>query len=38
VRRWAPAVKLDRIRALGAELELVDGDFDMARARAADIA
>jgi threonine dehydratase len=36
--RWAPAVKLDRIRALGAELELVDGDFDVARARAASIA
>jgi threonine dehydratase len=36
--RWAPAAKLDRIRALGAELELVDGDFDMARVRAAGIA
>jgi threonine dehydratase len=36
--RSAPAVKLDRIRALGAELELVDGDFDMARERAAGIA
>ncbi|GAA1792460.1 threonine ammonia-lyase [Actinomadura chokoriensis] len=34
----APAAKLDRIRALGAELELVDGDFDMARERAAAIA
>ncbi|MER5381934.1 pyridoxal-phosphate dependent enzyme [Streptomyces sp. NPDC002688] len=33
--RFAPAAKLDRIRALGAALELVDGDFDMARARAA---
>ncbi|KAB2383595.1 threonine ammonia-lyase [Actinomadura montaniterrae] len=36
--RSAPAAKLDRIRALGAELELVDGDFDMARDRAAAIA
>jgi threonine dehydratase len=36
--RWAPAAKLDRIRALGAELELVDGDFEMARERAAGIA
>jgi threonine dehydratase len=36
--RRAPAAKLDRIRALGAELELVDGDFDMARERAAGIA
>jgi threonine dehydratase len=36
--RWAPAVKLDRIRALGAWLELVDGDFDIARKRAASIA
>jgi threonine dehydratase len=36
--RLAPAAKLDRIRALGAELELVDGDFDMARDRAASIA
>jgi threonine dehydratase len=36
--RRAPAVKLDRIRALGAELELVDGDFDMARERAASLA
>ncbi|QUQ72260.1 threonine ammonia-lyase [Kutzneria sp. CA-103260] len=35
--RQAPAAKLDRIRALGAELELVDGDFDMARERAVDI-
>ncbi|PRY39821.1 threonine ammonia-lyase [Umezawaea tangerina] len=34
----APATKLDRIRALGAELELVDGDIEVARARAADIA
>src|SRR3979490_1733705 len=29
--RFAPAAKLDRIRALDARLELVDGDFDMAR-------
>ncbi|GAA1537379.1 pyridoxal-phosphate dependent enzyme [Actinomadura kijaniata] len=36
--RFAPAAKLERIRALGAGLELVDGDFDMARERAADIA
>jgi threonine dehydratase len=36
--RFAPAVKLDRIRALGARLELVDGDNEMARARAAAIA
>jgi threonine dehydratase len=36
--RFAPAAKLDRIRSLGATLELVDGDFDMARERAADIA
>jgi threonine dehydratase len=36
--RLAPAVKLDRIRALDAALELVDGDFDTARERAADIA
>ncbi|MEU5293014.1 threonine ammonia-lyase [Streptomyces umbrinus] len=34
----APAAKLDRIRALGAELELVDGDFEMARERAVSIA
>lgn len=36
--RYAAAAKLDRIRALGARLELVEGDFDMARERAADIA
>jgi threonine dehydratase len=36
--RAAAAVKLDRIRALGAELELVDGDFEMARERAVSIA
>ncbi|NUW46120.1 threonine ammonia-lyase [Nonomuraea rhodomycinica] len=36
--RFAPAAKLDRIRALEAGLELVDGDFDMARERAAAIA
>ncbi|WP_328615431.1 pyridoxal-phosphate dependent enzyme [Amycolatopsis sp. NBC_00355] len=36
--RSAPAVKLERIRALGARLELVDGDFDEARERAVAIA
>lgn len=36
--RRAPAAKLDRIRALDARLELVDGDFDLARERAAAIA
>jgi threonine dehydratase len=36
--RFAPAVKLDRIRALGARLELVDGDIEVARERAAAIA
>jgi threonine dehydratase len=36
--RFAPAAKLDRIRALGARLELVDGDFDLARERASAIA
>lgn len=36
--RSAPAVKLERIRALGAGLELVDGDYDMACAEAAAIA
>ena len=36
--RFAPAAKLDRIRALGARVELVDGDFDMARERAAALA
>ncbi|MFL6125185.1 threonine/serine dehydratase [Actinophytocola sp.] len=36
--RSAPAVKLDRIRALGATLELVDGDHELARDRAAAIA
>ncbi|WP_049569444.1 threonine ammonia-lyase [Nonomuraea sp. SBT364] len=36
--RRAPAAKLDRIRALGAELELVDGDFEAARERAAAVA
>jgi threonine dehydratase len=34
----APVAKLDRIRALGVELELVDGDFEMARERAVSIA
>ncbi|KIX76389.1 threonine/serine dehydratase [Streptomyces koyangensis] len=36
--RSATAAKLDRIRALGATLELVDGDHERARERAADIA
>ena len=36
--RFAPAAKLDRIRALGARLEVVDGDFELARERAAGIA
>ena len=36
--RFAPAAKIDRIRALDARLELVDGDFDMARERAAAVA
>ncbi|MEU8042167.1 pyridoxal-phosphate dependent enzyme [Streptosporangium sp. NPDC049078] len=36
--RFAPEVKLDRIRALDARLELVDGDFDTARERAVAIA
>ena len=36
--RRAPAAKLDRIRASGATLEVVDGDFDLARERAAGIA
>ena len=36
--RQAPAPKLDGIRALGAELELVDGDIEDARERAAAIA
>jgi len=36
--RFAPAAKLDRIRARGAALEVVDGDFEQARARAASIA
>src|SRR5689334_14369574 len=36
--RWAPVAKLDRIRALGAALELVDGDFEAARERATSIA
>ncbi|MBO0869556.1 MAG: pyridoxal-phosphate dependent enzyme, partial [Micromonosporaceae bacterium] len=37
-RRLAPAVKLDRIRSFGAHLELVDGDFEVARERAAHLA
>lgn len=36
--RSATAAKLDRIRALGARLELVDGDHELARERAAAIA
>lgn len=36
--RHAPATKLDRIRALGANLELVDGDIETARQRASAIA
>jgi threonine dehydratase len=36
--RFATATKLDRIRALGARLELVDGDHELARERAAAIA
>ena len=36
--RAATASKLDRIRALGAELELVDGDFEAARDRAVELA
>ncbi|WP_405968435.1 pyridoxal-phosphate dependent enzyme [Streptomyces sp. NBC_00015] len=36
--RFASPAKLDRIRALEAGLELVDGDFEMARERAAAVA
>ncbi|CAL9305764.1 pyridoxal-phosphate dependent enzyme [Streptomyces olindensis] len=36
--RFATTAKLDRIRALGATLELVDGDHEVARERAAAIA
>ncbi|MEV6272963.1 pyridoxal-phosphate dependent enzyme [Kribbella sp. NPDC051936] len=36
--RFATTAKLDRIRALGAKLELVDGDHELARVRAAEIA
>jgi threonine dehydratase len=36
--RFAPAAKLGRIRALGARLELVDGDIETARERATAIA
>ncbi|MGI5272408.1 threonine ammonia-lyase [Nonomuraea sp. CA-218870] len=36
--RRAPAAKLERIRALGAELELVEGDFETARERAVSLA
>ena len=35
--RSAPAIKLERIRALGADLVLVDGDYDVACERAAAI-
>ena len=35
--RFAPAAKLDRIRALDARLELADGDIEVARERAAAI-
>lgn len=38
VSRYAPAAKLDCIRALDARLELVDGDIEMARERADAIA
>ncbi|MHC3467955.1 threonine ammonia-lyase [Streptomyces sp. 7R007] len=36
--RFATAAKLDRVRALGARLELVDGDHEAARERAAALA
>ncbi|MEU1274581.1 pyridoxal-phosphate dependent enzyme [Streptomyces sp. NPDC005799] len=36
--RFATVAKLDRIRALGARLELVDGDHEAARERAAAVA
>ncbi|MDQ7805459.1 pyridoxal-phosphate dependent enzyme [Amycolatopsis sp. A133] len=36
--RYATTAKLERIRALGARLELVDGDHELARERAAAIA
>ncbi|HEY0695110.1 MAG TPA: pyridoxal-phosphate dependent enzyme [Kribbella sp.] len=36
--RFATKTKLDRIRALGATLDLVDGDHEMARQRAVSIA
>ncbi|MDV9171329.1 pyridoxal-phosphate dependent enzyme [Streptomyces sp. W16] len=36
--RFATAAKLDRIRALGAGLQLVDGDHELARERAAAVA
>lgn len=36
--RRAPAAKLDRIRALGTALEVVDGDFEAAWERAVDLA
>ncbi|MCA9710372.1 MAG: pyridoxal-phosphate dependent enzyme [Myxococcales bacterium] len=36
--RHAPTVKLDSIRAVGAQLELVDGDHELARERAGELA
>ena len=36
--RFVPAAKLDRIRALDARLDLVDGDIEVARERAAAVA
>ncbi|WP_067969135.1 threonine ammonia-lyase [Mycolicibacter icosiumassiliensis] len=36
--RFAPAIKIERIRALDVRLELVDGDIELARERAAAIA
>ncbi|NJC70948.1 pyridoxal-phosphate dependent enzyme [Planosporangium thailandense] len=35
---FAPTIKLDRVRSFGAHLEVVDGDFEMARERAVTIA
>jgi threonine dehydratase len=36
--QYAPTAKLERIRALGARLALMDGDFDLNRERAAAMA
>lgn len=36
--QYAPPAKLERIRSLGARLEVVDGDLDLARERAAECA